>query len=180
MSERDRPSWTEATMLARFRDAVLAEGWAVATREGPDEAPTTFVFTQTTDPLELLLSVARLVDAAASCGWLLRRLDVAPASHALQVAVSAAVQPSHPLVMARATAASSAKRKAARVRVGRPPAIAEGLLQRIVREHEAGRTYRQLARDFEVEGIPTPRGGPRWYASTVRSAYLRAGAESSS
>lgn len=167
-------------MLAQFHDTAQAEGWAPATSEGPDEAPTTLVFTRASDPLELLSRVARLVDAAASSGWLLRRLGISPASQGSQVAVSAAFQASHALVMARATAASSARRRDAKVPLGRPPAITEGLLQRIVRQHQAGRSYRQLARDFEAEGIPTPHGGPRWYASTVRSAYLRAGAESSS
>jgi hypothetical protein len=180
MSERDRTGWTEAPMLAQFRDAAQADGWTPATREGPEDAPTALVFTQTGDPRELLSSVARLIGVAASPGWLLTRLDLAPASQTSLVAASAVFQASYALVMARATAASSAKRREASVRLGRPPAISKALLERIVTQHQAGRSYRQLARDFEADGIPAPHGGPRWYASTIRAAYLRAGAERSS
>ena len=166
-------------MLARLRDAAQAEGWLFAAQQGQDEAPTTLVFSRASDPLELLSGVARLVETAASSGWLLRRLEIAPPGHGSPVAASAVFQASHALVMARATAASSAKRREASVRLGRPPAITNATLERIVREHQAGRTFRQLARDFEADGIPTPHGGPRWYASTVRAAYLRAGDEPS-
>ena len=63
-------------MLARLRDAAQAEGWLFAAQQGQDEAPTTLVFSRASDPLELLSGVARLVETAASSGWLLRRLEI--------------------------------------------------------------------------------------------------------
>lgn len=43
--------------------------------------------------------------------------------------------------------------------------------RRIVREHRAGRSLRQIARDLEADGVPTSRGG-RWDHSSV--AYVLA------
>jgi DNA invertase Pin-like site-specific DNA recombinase len=59
-------------------------------------------------------------------------------------------------------------------RLGAPPVDAD-LARRIVRERRAGMTLASIARGLQEDGIPTTRGGQRWYPSTIRSVLVRAG-----
>lgn len=43
------------------------------------------------------------------------------------------------------------------------------LVARIVAEHNGGDTLVDIARRLTDEGVPTVRGGARWYPSTVRA-----------
>lgn len=50
-----------------------------------------------------------------------------------------------------------------------PPAVAA----RIRREHGGGKSLGAIARDLTADGVPTARGGARWYPSTVRGVLAR-------
>ncbi len=52
-------------------------------------------------------------------------------------------------------------------RVGRPRTLPANVRQRIRRLHRSGRSYAEIARRLNEEGVPTAHGG-RWHASTVR------------
>jgi DNA invertase Pin-like site-specific DNA recombinase len=54
------------------------------------------------------------------------------------------------------------------------PGVDADLARRIVRERRAGMTLEAIARGLQEDGIPTTRGGRRWYPSTIRSVLLRA------
>jgi DNA invertase Pin-like site-specific DNA recombinase len=58
-------------------------------------------------------------------------------------------------------------------RMTRPLDIPEDVRLRIAGERAAGRTYRAIADGLNAEGVPTGRGGRRWWPSTVHAA-LRA------
>lgn len=65
-----------------------------------------------------------------------------------------------------------AARKAAGVRLGRPVDVHWKVRGRIVSERRAGRTLWVIANGLTDDGVPTARGGKKWYASTV-AAVLR-------
>jgi hypothetical protein len=56
---------------------------------------------------------------------------------------------------------------------GRPPALAPELVQRILREHTAGKSLRQIAADLNASRTPTAHGGKQWWPSTVRAVLRR-------
>jgi hypothetical protein len=57
------------------------------------------------------------------------------------------------------------------VRLGRPPALGQEPVDRIVTARATGMTLAGIAENLNSTGVPTARGGARWYASTV-SAVL--------
>lgn len=54
------------------------------------------------------------------------------------------------------------------------PAVSEAVVRRIVAERERGASLPAIARMLTEEGVPTARGGKRWWPSTVRSVLGRA------
>lgn len=70
------------------------------------------------------------------------------------------------------TAAALAVKRANGVRLGRPQALPDAVVQRILDEREAGRTMASIASGLTDDGVPTARGGDRWQVSSVQ-AVLR-------
>lgn len=58
-------------------------------------------------------------------------------------------------------------------RMGRPPALDEDTVARIVAEHRGGTSLSAIAAGLNDEGVPTAMGGAKWHASTVRSVLVR-------
>jgi len=59
------------------------------------------------------------------------------------------------------------------VDLGPLPLISETVVERIERERNLGLSYKMIADSLNSEAIPTVLGGEKWYASTVRKAFLR-------
>jgi hypothetical protein len=74
----------------------------------------------------------------------------------------------------RADQDALAAKKAAGVRLGRPPVLDPVVRVRIQAEKKAGRSLVAIAKALEAEGVPTARGGIRWHASSVRQIVLAA------
>jgi DNA invertase Pin-like site-specific DNA recombinase len=66
-----------------------------------------------------------------------------------------------------------AAKKAAGVRLGRPPKVSQSVVRRIHRQRARGDTFRKIAHDLNEARVPTAQGGARWYAATVRHVLLR-------
>ncbi len=63
-------------------------------------------------------------------------------------------------------------------RLGRPPQIAPALAKRIERMNvRDGLSANKIAQQLTDEGVPTPRGGAKWYPTTVSAALRRANSE---
>jgi DNA invertase Pin-like site-specific DNA recombinase len=60
-----------------------------------------------------------------------------------------------------------AARRAAGVRLGRPADVPPEIVARVVAERRAGRSLLAIARGLDADGVPTARGGARWYPTTV-------------
>jgi hypothetical protein len=61
-----------------------------------------------------------------------------------------------------------------RGRAGRPHAVSDAVADRIRREHGQGRSFGEIARALNDEGVPTAQGGRQWWPSTVKAIVGRA------
>jgi hypothetical protein len=75
------------------------------------------------------------------------------------------------LISVRTTEALAARR-AAGVRLGRPRLCPDDVLMRVVSARLGGATLTEIAHKLNVDCVPTPAGGARWYPSHL-SRLLR-------
>ncbi|HUY96347.1 MAG TPA: recombinase family protein [Verrucomicrobiae bacterium] len=68
-----------------------------------------------------------------------------------------------------------AVKRAQGVRLGRPPEVAAETAATILRLHRSRWSATAIARQLEDEGVPAPRGGPRWHVATVTRLIARNG-----
>jgi DNA invertase Pin-like site-specific DNA recombinase len=120
-----------------------------------------------------LLDFAGLMGRAQSEGWNLVALDLGidlstPGGEFLASVMASAAQWERRIIGQRTMEALAVK-KAQGVRLGRPRSIPEAIRERIVRERQSGRTLKAIADALNADGVPTARGGVRWYPATVRT-----------
>lgn len=123
-----------------------------------------------------LLDFVTIMAEAERQGWSLVALDCpadpsTPAGEAM-VSVMAAFSQLERRLIGQRTREALAVKRAAGVRLGRPPAIDEAVEQRIRAERAGGATLREIAERLNQDEIPTARGG-RWYASTLQRVLAR-------
>ena len=128
-----------------------------------------------------ILDFAALMDRATRERWALVALDLGvdtttPAGEAMANVMATFAQFERRLIGQR-TKEALAQKRAAGVRLGRPPTLPEALRQRIARERAKGQTLAAIADMLTVEGVPTAQGGRRWYPSTVRAVLASAALE---
>ena len=121
-----------------------------------------------------LLDFASLMERCEREGWSLVALDLGvdtttPQGEMMAGVLAVFAQFERRLIRER-TRAGLAVRKAQGVRIGRPNEIAAPIRERIRAERVAGMTYAAIAGRLTSEGVPTARGGSRWYASSVQAA----------
>jgi DNA invertase Pin-like site-specific DNA recombinase len=117
------------------------------------------------------LDFARLMDDAKRRGWNLVALDLGidlstPAGK-LIAGVMAQVAEWERDVIGQRTRDGLAAKRAAGVRLGRPRDLDAETGRRIVADRAAGTPLAAIADRLNSEGVPTARGGRRWYPSTV-------------
>lgn len=130
-----------------------------------------------------LLDFAQLMSEAESQGWKIVVLDMAvdttTPSGALVAHVLSAFSEYERRIIASRTSAAMQQLKAQGVRLGRPRAMDEATTRRIVSERAQGWTLAAIADALNSDGVPTSRGGARWYPSTVKGALVSAELDSS-
>jgi HNH endonuclease len=67
-----------------------------------------------------------------------------------------------------------AAQKAQGVRLGKKRTTPDWILERVVRERDAGSTWQKIADGLNREGVPLVAGGKRWYTSTCQAVYRAA------
>lgn len=117
---------------------------------------------------------AGLLDRARKRGWglvlLSPNIDTSdPAGRFTGNVLASAAQYERELIGAR-TREGMAQRKSEGVKMGRPRTMDPSVIDRIARERQAGKNLSAIAEALTAEGVPTTRGGKRWYASTVKAA----------
>ena len=118
-----------------------------------------------------MLDFTALMATAQKQGWALVALDCAvdtttPAGEAMANVLATFAQFERRLISQRTKDALAAK-KAQGVRLGRPRALPNDVVKRIVRERKQGRKLVSIADKLTEDGIATAQGGVRWYPSTV-------------
>ena len=116
---------------------------------------------------------AQIMDRAKRKGWSLVALDfgldtTTPAGEMVANVILSAAQYERRLIGQRTRDALAAKREQG-VRLGRPQALPDEVVQRIVAARHAGSSFRAIAAQLEMDDVPTARGGPTWHASAVRA-----------
>jgi len=118
-----------------------------------------------------LLDFSAVVATARKQAWQLVVLDLGvdtstPSGEMLASVMATFAQYERRLAGERTSLALQAK-KAAGHRLGRPRTLQVEVSQRIVVAAEAGQSPTQIAEGLNRVGVPTARGGKRWYPSTV-------------
>ena len=118
-----------------------------------------------------LADLGPLAQRARDRGWSLLSLDVGldtatPAGQWVTAVVASTVPDDGGLVVQR-TRDALAARRAAGARLGRPADVPADVVARVVAERRAGRSLLAIARGLDDDGVPTARGGQRWYPTTV-------------
>jgi DNA invertase Pin-like site-specific DNA recombinase len=76
-------------------------------------------------------------------------------------------------LISQRTREALAAKKAAGVRLGRPPTVPKAIVRRIQRQRAFGDTLRAIADSLNRDRVPTAQGGAQWYAATVRGVLAR-------
>src|SRR5262245_29159257 len=124
-----------------------------------------------------MIDFTALMAKAQKQGWALVALDCAvdtttPAGEAMANVLATFAQFERRLISQR-TGEPLAVKRAAGVRLGRPPTLDPKVLRRIRRLRQSGRSYGAIADRLNEDGVSTAQGGRRWYPSTVRAVLLR-------
>jgi DNA invertase Pin-like site-specific DNA recombinase len=125
-----------------------------------------------------LLDFAGLMHRSQGEGWKLVALDLGvdtstPSGEMLANVLASFAQFERRLIGQR-TKEALAVRKAAGVRLGRPPVLSETVRRRIARARRRGLSYTAIAEALNRARVPTAHGGARWHPSTVRAVEHRA------
>jgi len=128
-----------------------------------------------------MLDFCLLLEQARREGWSLVILDLGidltTASGEVMAHVAAAFAQFERRLIGQRTRDALAVKRAAGVRLGRPPVLGDDVVGRITTARGAGETLSAIAERLNADGVPTARGGACWYPSTIaavlRSAKLR-------
>jgi len=114
---------------------------------------------------------ALVMERAKRRGWALVAMDfgldtTTPAGEMVANVILSTAQYERRLIGERTKAALAVKREQG-VILGRPRALSQPVVDRILAEHAEGRSSRAIAAGLDADNVPTARGGPGWASSTV-------------
>lgn len=125
-----------------------------------------------------LLDFCILMETSKRQGWEIVVLDLAldtstPAGMLMGNVMASFSQYERQLIGARTSAALQVL-KSQGVRLGRPRVMDASVSARIISERQEGRTMQAIADGLNSDGVPTARGGTKWYSSTVKGVLTSA------
>jgi DNA invertase Pin-like site-specific DNA recombinase len=127
-----------------------------------------------------VLDFATVAALAQKEGWRLvvvdLGLDLGTANGQLTATLLSGVAEWERSIIGARTREALAAARASGTRLGRPRVLSDMVLRRIIGERAAGRTFAEIARRLEADGVSTARGGDRWYPSTVAAVLGSRGA----
>lgn len=101
-------------------------------------------------------------------------LDTSTPNGRLVAHILAAVAQWESEMIGQRTREGMAEAKAQGARFGATRQVSDQTVAHIVAECGKGNSFRLVAEDLDAAGVPTPGGGKRWYASTVRGIWRAA------
>lgn len=118
-----------------------------------------------------LIDFVNLMDTARRQGWQIVALDLGvdtttPAGQMLANVMASFAQYERQVIAER-TRVALAARSAAGHKLGGPRLIPGDVVEQIVRQRADGLSLRAIADRLNQSGVPTVRGGRRWYGTTV-------------
>ncbi len=121
-----------------------------------------------------------MVDASKQ-GWALVALDLdvdttTPMGEAMTNVMVSFAQYERRIIGQRTKDALAAKREKGE-RLGSKRRVPDEVVERIARERDAGATFRAIAAGLDRDGIPTARGGRKWWPSTIEAMLASAAYE---
>jgi len=122
-----------------------------------------------------MLDFASLMERSRRQGWGLVALDLGvdtstPAGEMMMNVLASFAQFERRLIGQR-TADALAVKRAQGVKLGRPRALPDAVVARIVRERSAGLTFAAIAEGLNADGIPTALGRARWWPESARQVW---------
>lgn len=180
-AQLEREAQARGYELELVRDA----GFSAKTLERPGLVASLGRLADRSDPAQILmvskldrlsrslLDFALLMQRSRREGWQVVALDLGvdtstPAGEMMAGVMATFAQYERRLIAQR-TAQALAIRQAQGVRVGRPSSVAPEVRARIARRRAEGLSLPRIAAELEADGVPTARGGRRWYPATVRN-----------
>ena len=126
-----------------------------------------------------LKDFASLMERAQNGGWNLVALDLgvdlSTAAGEFMANVMASAAQWERRIIGQRTREALAAKKAQGVKLGRPPTLPKAVVGRILVARNAGEGWSAIARQLNIEKVPTAHGGVRWHPSTVRTIVLANG-----
>jgi DNA invertase Pin-like site-specific DNA recombinase len=129
-----------------------------------------------------MLDFAGLMSRSTKEGWALVALDLGvdtttPQGEMMANVLATFSQFERRLIGQR-TKDALAVRKAAGARLGRPRSIPPDISGRIVAERSSGATLRSIVDGLNYDGVPTAKGGRKWWVATVQAVLSQAASNS--
>jgi DNA invertase Pin-like site-specific DNA recombinase len=124
-----------------------------------------------------MLDFTALMDQAQRNSWALVAMDCAvdtttPTGEAMANVLATFAQFERRLISQR-TKDALAEKRGQGVRLGRPRALPDEVVERIRRERKAKRSLAGIADLLNADGVPTAHGGRKWWPETVRGVLGR-------
>ncbi len=124
-----------------------------------------------------LVDFASLMERSREQGWELAALDVGvdtstPQGEMVANVMATFAQFERRIIGLRTREALQARR-AAGVRLGRPPVVTVEAVNQLLRLRRSGMTLRAIAAHMESLGVPAPHGGQVWHPNTIRRLVAR-------
>lgn len=153
------------------------EGWSRAARLAQLGAAEGIVVTKIDRVSRSVRDFADLVCRANKCSWALIVLDIGldlttPMGKFVAHVLCAAAELERDMASQR-TKDGLAAARAKGVRLGGPRSLPEDVADRIAELRQGGATLAAIAELLNEEGVPTARGGVRWYPASVRAVLNR-------
>jgi DNA invertase Pin-like site-specific DNA recombinase len=119
-----------------------------------------------------LMDFAQLMERSRRQRWALVALDLgvdtSTPSGEMMASVLAVFAQFERRLIGQRTKEALAVRRSQGVRLGRPPAVAPEIRERIAAARSDGQTFRTIADELNAEGVPTAHQGRAWHGETVR------------
>ncbi|MGY1724746.1 recombinase family protein [Blastococcus sp. SYSU DS0533] len=153
-------------------------GWSEAVALAESSQADGIVATKIDRVSRSVADFAALVARAKDQGWNLVVLDIgldlsSPTGEFVATIMCAAAQLERRMIGQRTKDGLAAARDKG-VRLGRPRSLSAEVAERVASLRDQGATLAAIAERFNEEGVPTARGGARWYPATVRAVLNRA------
>ncbi|CAJ1504226.1 recombinase family protein [[Mycobacterium] holstebronense] len=177
-AEADRRGWQ---VIGWYADEGVSGGKGVECRPGLaaaieaiEDAEAAVLMVAKTDRvargLRTLLEVIDRVEAAGGAVVSVDgTIDTSSAAGRFQTQIMGSVAELERALISDRTKAALAVKRAQGVRLGGPSSVPLAVVARIIDGRARGESLTALAAGLNTEGVPTARGGARWYPSTIRA-----------